>query len=169
MKKFLLPFLAVILAACGTTGTPPQQDGAGVGDGSVQTIDTRGMSGTDLGVLTDPSSILSRRSVHFDFDSFIVRADDRPLLEAHANFLNKNRQMKVLLQGNTDERGSREYNLALGQKRADAVKQVLLLLGVSEAQIESVSLGKEKPRCLQASETCYAENRRVDILYTGEF
>jgi peptidoglycan-associated lipoprotein len=77
--------------------------------------------------------------------------------------------MKMLLQGNTDERGSREYNIALGQKRADVVKQALLLLGAKEAQIESVSLGEEKPRCTDASEDCYAENRRGDMLYSGEF
>jgi peptidoglycan-associated lipoprotein len=77
--------------------------------------------------------------------------------------------MRMLVQGNTDERGSREYNLALGQKRADVVKQALLLLGAQESQIESVSLGEEKPRCDDRTENCYAENRRGDMLYSGEF
>lgn len=169
MKKYLLPFLAVVLAACGTTGAPPQQGGAGVDDGSVTTVDSSGVRGAGLAALNDPNSILSKRSVYFDFDSFIVKTEGRPLLEAHGRFLTQNRQLKVMLQGNTDERGSREYNLALGQKRADAVKQVLLLLGVTDAQVESVSLGEEKPRCTMATESCYAENRRVDILYSGEF
>ena len=105
----------------------------------------------------------------FDFDSYIIKSEAKPLVEAHARFLVQNQQMKMLIQGNTDERGSREYNLALGQKRADVVKQALMLLGAKEAQIESVSLGEEKPRCDDASEACYAENRRGDMLYTGEF
>jgi peptidoglycan-associated lipoprotein len=77
--------------------------------------------------------------------------------------------MKMLIQGNTDERGSREYNIALGQKRADAVRQALTLLGAKEVQIESVSLGEEKPRCTEATESCFAQNRRGDMLYSGEF
>jgi peptidoglycan-associated lipoprotein len=75
----------------------------------------------------------------------------------------------MMIQGNTDERGSREYNLALGQKRAEALKQALMLLGARESQIESVSLGEEKPRCTERTEPCFAENRRSDMLYTGEF
>ncbi len=80
----------------------------------------------------------------FDFDSYVIKSEAKPLVEAHARFLVQNPQMKMLIQGNTDERGSREYNLALGQKRADVVKQALMLLGAKEAQIESVSLGEEK-------------------------
>ncbi|MDR1849492.1 MAG: OmpA family protein, partial [Zoogloeaceae bacterium] len=87
----------------------------------------------------------------------------------HGNFLNANRQLKVLIQGNTDERGSHEYNLALGQKRAEAVRQMLLLLGVQEGQVEAVSLGEEKPRAEGHDEAAWAENRRSDILYSGEF
>jgi peptidoglycan-associated lipoprotein len=77
--------------------------------------------------------------------------------------------MKMLIQGNADERGSREYNLALGQKRAEAIKKALLLLGAKEAQVESVSLGEEKPACTEATEDCWAKNRRGDMLYSGEF
>ena len=128
-----------------------------------------GTSGSGIAALTDPNNILSKRSVFFDFDSYIIKSEAKPLVEAHARFLVQNPQMKMLIQGNTDERGSREYNLALGQKRADVVKQALLLLGAKEAQIESVSLGEEKPRCDDASEACYAENRRGDMLYSGEF
>ena len=91
------------------------------------------------------------------------------MVAAHAKYLVTNKGFKVLIQGNTDERGSREYNLALGQKRADVVKQALMLLGAKESQIESVSLGEEKPRCEDRTENCYAENRRGDMLYTGEF
>lgn len=120
-------------------------------------------------VLTDPSSILSKRSVFFDLDSYVIKDQHRELVGAHANFLKQNTQFKILVQGNADERGSREYNLSLGQKRADALKKALALLGVSEGQIESVSLGKEKPRNEGHDEAAWAENRRDDILYNGEY
>ncbi|MCX8099200.1 MAG: peptidoglycan-associated lipoprotein Pal [Casimicrobiaceae bacterium] len=118
--------------------------------------------------LTDPASPLSKRSVYFDFDVFIVRDEFRPMLEAHANYLKRNPRVRVVIEGNTDERGSREYNLALGQKRAEAVKRVLTLLGVPEAQIDTVSFGEEKPRRTGNSEADHAENRRADIRYVGE-
>jgi peptidoglycan-associated lipoprotein len=171
MKKLLLPaLLASLLAACSSTSTTGT--GAAVEDRSgagVATVTAPGVSGTGIAALTDPNNILSKRSVHFDFDSFVIKAEFRPLIEAHARFLVQNPQMKMLIQGNTDERGSREYNLALGQKRADAVRQALTLLGVSDAQIESVSLGEEKPRCTERTEECFAQNRRGDMLYSGEF
>jgi peptidoglycan-associated lipoprotein len=97
-------------------------------------------------VLTDPKSILSKRSVYFDYDSYEVKSEYKDLVTAHAKFLVENRQFKMLIQGNTDERGSREYNLALGQKRADAIRKMLMLLGAREEQLESVSLGEEKPK-----------------------
>lgn len=118
--------------------------------------------------LTDPSSPLSKRSVYYDLDSYIVKDEYKSLVTAHARYIADNRNAKALIQGNTDERGSREYNLALGQKRADSVKKVMTLLGVPEAQIESVSLGKEKPRAEGHDEAAWAENRRADILYQGE-
>jgi peptidoglycan-associated lipoprotein len=120
-------------------------------------------------VLTDPKSILSKRSVYFDYDSYEVRSEYKDLVTAHARFLADNRQFKMLIQGNTDERGSREYNLALGQKRADAIKKMLSLLGVREDQLESVSLGEEKPKNEGHNESAWAENRRGDMLYSGEF
>lgn len=173
MKKLLLPaLLSALLAACGGTGGS-QQSGAAVDDRSassgVATVNASNVSGSGIAALTDPNNILSKRSVFFDFDSFVIRADAQDLIRAHASFLAQNAQMKMLVQGNADERGSREYNLALGQKRAEAVKQALVLMGAREAQIESVSLGEEKPRCAESSEACFAENRRSDMLYTGEF
>jgi peptidoglycan-associated lipoprotein len=117
--------------------------------------------------LTDPKSPLSRRSVYFDFDKYDVKDEFRGLLQAHATYLNRNHSAKMLIQGNCDERGSREYNLALGQRRSDAVKKTMGLLGASESQMESVSLGKEKPRCTDHSEECFAENRRADMLYSA--
>ncbi len=176
MKKLIVPaLLATLLAACSSTGDSGQtgaqvEDRNGSGGGSgVATVTPSGVSGSGIAALTDPNNILSKRNVYFDFDSFVIKPESRPLVEAHARFLVQNPQMKMLIQGNTDERGSREYNLALGQKRADAVKQALLLLGGKETQIESVSLGEEKPRCTESSDACYAQNRRGDMLYTGEF
>lgn len=131
-----------------------------------------GVSGKPIGSgrdpTKDPSNILSRRSVFFDFDSNAVKDEFKPLVTAHATYLRDNRGRKVILQGNTDERGSREYNIALGQRRADAVKQMMLLLGAQEAQLESVSFGKEKPRNPGHDEAAWAENRRADIVYDGE-
>jgi peptidoglycan-associated lipoprotein len=172
MKKLLLPaLLSVLLVACGGTGGP-QQTGASVEDrtgAGVATVTAPGVTGTGIAALTDPASILSRRSVYFDFDSFVIRSEFTSLVEAHGRFLSQNPEMRMMIQGNTDERGSREYNLALGQKRAEALKQALMLMGARESQIESVSLGEEKPRCTERTEPCFAENRRSDMLYTGEF
>jgi peptidoglycan-associated lipoprotein len=103
--------------------------------------------------------------VFFDYDSFVVRAEARPVIESHARFLQANKQRKANLEGHTDDRGGREYNLALGQKRAEAVRQALNLLGVPESQLEAVSYGKEKPAAQGASEADLAKNRRVEIRY----
>ncbi len=172
MKKLVLPaLLAALLAACSSSG-PTDPQGAAVVDRSgagVATVTTPEVSGSGIAALTDPNNILSKRSVHFDFDQFVIKPEFRPLVEAHARFLVQNPQMRMLIQGNTDERGSREYNLALGQKRADAIRSALTMLGASDAQIESVSLGEEKPRCTERTENCFAENRRGDMLYSGEF
>ncbi|MFZ6742338.1 peptidoglycan-associated lipoprotein Pal [Undibacterium sp. JH2W] len=108
---------------------------------------------------------LAKRSVYFDYDSYAVKEEFKPVVDAHAKFLVANKNRNILIQGNTDERGGREYNLALGQKRAEAVRKSLSLLGVSEAQIEAVSLGKEKPKATGSDEASWAENRRSDILY----
>ena len=125
--------------------------------------------GSPFAALKDPNNILSRRTVYFDFDRFEVRDEYRPLVEAHAKFLRENPSAKMLIQGNADERGSREYNVGLGQRRSDAVKKMLTLLGAREDQIESVSLGEEKPSCNEHTEACYAKNRRDDMLYSGEY
>ena len=118
--------------------------------------------------LRDPANILSRRSVFFDYDSNAVKEEFKPVVSAHAKHLSTNRSKRVTVQGNTDDRGSREYNLALGQRRADAVKQMMTLLGASAEQIETVSYGEEKPRAQGANEQAWAENRRADIVYPDE-
>jgi peptidoglycan-associated lipoprotein len=109
--------------------------------------------------------VLANRSVYFDFDSYVVRDDGKPVVENHSAFLSKNKQRHILIQGNTDDRGGTEYNLALGQKRAEAVRKSMAALGVSDSQIEAVSLGEEKPKATGSGESAWAENRRADIVY----
>ena len=113
----------------------------------------------------DPSSPLFQRSVYFDLNEYTVQTKYQKQLSAHANFLKANSQQKIIIQGNTDERGTAEYNLALGQRRSDAVRKALNLMGVSENQMEAVSFGKEKPKAEGDNEAAWAENRRADIVY----
>jgi peptidoglycan-associated lipoprotein len=115
--------------------------------------------------LNDPQGVLAKRSVYFDYDSYAVRDDAKSVVENHSAYLNKNKGRKILIQGNTDERGGTEYNLALGQKRAEAVRKAMSSMGVAESQIEAVSLGKEKPKAMGSNEAAWAENRRADIVY----
>jgi peptidoglycan-associated lipoprotein len=115
--------------------------------------------------LNDPKGVLANRSVYFDFDSYVVREDGKPVVANHSDYLNKNKERKILIQGNTDERGGTEYNLALGQKRAEAVRRSMGALGVAETQMEAVSLGEEKPKATGSGEAAWAENRRADIVY----
>lgn len=103
--------------------------------------------------------------VYFDYDSFIIKPEFQSTIDAHAQFLKSNTRAKISLEGHTDERGGREYNLALGQKRADAVRQSLTLLGVATSQIETVSFGEEKPAMQGADESAFAKNRRAEFFY----
>lgn len=182
MKRLILALAAsAILAACGSTPTK-EQDGASVEDrGASQqkpppppssstgpttsSLEPKGISGNPL---KDPSNILSKRSVYFELDSNIVKDEFKPLVSAHARYLQQNASQKVTVQGNADERGSREYNLALGQRRADAVKQAMQLLGARSEQIETISFGEEKPRATGQDEKSWAENRRADIVYPND-
>jgi peptidoglycan-associated lipoprotein len=131
----------------------------------IKSVESKSLSANPL---KDPGNILSKRSIYFDYDSTTVKDEFKPLVTAHAKYLTDNRGRKIVIQGNTDERGSREYNLALGQRRADSVKKMLLLLGVHDAQIETVSFGEEKPRATGSDEASFAENRRSDIVYDSE-
>ena len=105
------------------------------------------------------------RIVYFDFDSYAVRPEFGSLIDSHARFINGNSQRRVNLEGHTDERGGREYNLALGQKRAEAVLRALAVSGVSDNQMEAVSFGKEKPAAQGSGEEAWAKNRRVELTY----
>jgi peptidoglycan-associated lipoprotein len=115
--------------------------------------------------LDDPAGALAKRSVYFDFDQYVIKDEYKGTLEAHARYLVANRNRRVVIQGNTDERGSREYNLALGQKRSEAVRKALVALGVPDGQLEAVSFGEEKPRATGSDDAAMAENRRADLAY----
>jgi peptidoglycan-associated lipoprotein len=130
---------------------------------------TPGKPAADAGnPLKDPKNILSQRSVFYALDKYDVTQEYRALVEAHAKYLRENPSARMLIQGNTDERGSREYNVGLGQRRSDGVRKMLILLGARENQIESVSLGEEKPQADGHDESAWSKNRRSDILYSGE-
>jgi peptidoglycan-associated lipoprotein len=177
MKRILLSLaLASLLAACGsqevkkdvpvadrTTGT---QQPASTGTTSTTTPTQQPtIAGNPL---KDPANILSKRSVYFDFDSNAVKDEFRPLVQAHSKYMVDKKDAKIRIEGNCDERGSREYNLALGQRRAEAVKKTMTVLGVAESRIETVSFGEEKPADPGHDEAAWAKNRRADIKYAGE-
>lgn len=118
--------------------------------------------------LRDPKNPLSQRRMQYDYDSAAIRSEYQALLEAHAQYLKNTKNANLILQGHADERGSREYNLALGQRRAEGVLKALQLLGVQDSQVEAVSLGEEKPLAEGQSEEAWKQNRRVELLYQGE-
>lgn len=139
-------------AAAAPTTTPAAQ--SQVATVQAGQMGTKGVDGLPPGV---------GRIVYFDFDSFAVREDGRPVVEAHARLLNGNRSRKMTVEGHTDERGGREYNLALGQKRAEAVVRSLTLLGATESQLEAVSFGEERPAAQGSDEAAWAKNRRAEL------
>lgn len=182
MKRLIASALMLgVLAACSSSPTK-EQDGAAVEDRSKPLPADTAKPKPDTGAsakpfvdkpvggnpLKDPNNILSKRSIFFDYDSNLVKEEYKPLVSAHARYLQQNAAAKVRVEGNADDRGSREYNLALGQRRAEAVKQMMQLLGAQASQIESVSYGEEKARCSEATESCWSQNRRGDIVYQGE-
>jgi len=166
--------LAVMLTAC---SSKPMKDApapveekapAAVSTTTDSDAATSGATTSDVAYnpLKDPNNILSQRSIYFDFDKDEVKAEFRPLIEAHAGYLNQNAGASVVLQGHADEIGTREYNLALGQRRSVSVKKVMNLLGVQDKQIETVSYGEEK--ATGTDTTSRQKDRRVDIIYQGE-
>lgn len=165
--------LVAVLAACGSNvklDDVPVEDrtgsaaGAGAG-GQSGAVDPRGVSGVSVAGAdaTQPNAL--NRVVYFDYDSFEVKPEAQAILDANARYLNANRTRRVNLEGHTDERGGREYNLALGQKRAEAVRRALALLGVPETQMEAVSFGEEKPAQTGLDEAAFSKNRRVELTY----
>ena len=168
-QKLALIASAVLLTACSSTKlqetpvvekTPTPAPAPAEPQREIRPVETGSVD-----PLNDPKGVLANRSVYFDYDSFVVREDGKPVVANHSGYLTKNTNRKVLIQGNTDERGGTEYNLALGQKRAEAVRRAMSSLGVSENQMEAVSLGEEKPKATGSDEAAWAENRRADIVY----
>lgn len=145
---------AVVAPAGGSATTAPAAPQSQVATVQAGQMGGRGVDGLPPGV---------GRIVYFDFDSFVVRDDGRPVVEAHARVLNANRSRKMIVEGHTDERGGREYNLALGQKRAEAVVRSLTLLGAGDAQLEAVSFGEERPSAPGSDEAAWAKNRRAEL------
>jgi len=161
----------VLFAGCSSTklNTPPVDEKplAPPQTTTNNVSDTRDVQTVDTGSKDDLNSnpALANRSVYFDFDSYIVKDEFKPVVDAHSKYLINKKDRKILIQGNTDERGGSEYNLALGQKRAEAVRKSLSVMGVSDAQMEAVSYGKEKPKATGHDEASWAQNRRADIVY----
>lgn len=178
MKKLaLLVASALVLSACSSTketvkpeDVKPTTTAQGPGSGTSASSGATGSQTSGTAIPTPPPTgvIPANRSIFFDFDSNAIRDEFTGTVQAHAKFLSDNRARKIRVEGNTDERGSREYNLALGQRRADAVKRSLSVLGVAESRIESVSYGEEKPRAAGHDESSWQQNRRADIRYDGE-
>lgn len=137
---------------------------AGEEGAALYEVQTQGISGQE-GVGPDATGLLARRTIYFDFDSAQVRSEDLPIIQAHARYLAANPQARVTLEGHTDERGSREYNIALGEARAKAVARLLELNGVRSDRIRIVSYGEEKPVALGHDESAWQKNRRVEIVY----
>jgi peptidoglycan-associated lipoprotein len=176
MRK-LLPMLALaaLASACSNTETKtdaPVADASVKGAQPVAPVASTTRPATSSTVagdpLHDPNSLLAQRSVYFDYDSNSVKDEFRRPIQAHASYMGDKRASKVRIEGNCDERGSREYNLALGQRRAESVKKMMTVLGVGDARIETVSYGEEKPAALGHDESSWAKNRRADIRYTTE-
>jgi len=159
-----------LLAAC---STPPKVEApapapAPVAAAPAPVVQAAPMVAPVVDPLNDPNSALAKRSIYFDFDSYTVKPEYAALSSAHANYLVSHTSRTVVIQGNTDSRGGREYNLALGQKRAEAEQKALAALGVPTARMEVVSFGKEKPKATGENEAAWAENRRADIVYGGK-
>ena len=152
----LLGATALILAACSSVKLDDVNGDSGSG-GSGGNFASQPWN--------DPKSPLYERSVYFDFNEYTVQTKYQKTLSAHASYLKANPKQKIIIQGHTDERGTAEYNLALGQRRSDAVRKSLNLMGVSDDQMEAVSFGKEKPKAEGDNEAAWAENRRADIVY----
>ena len=175
--------LAAVLSACSTvkldepaavedragknvpSTSSSSQANTGNANGNAGNASDAGKNAKSTDPLDDPASVLAKRSVYFDFDSYIVKDEFKTVIEAHGKYLASHPNRKVIIQGNTDERGGSEYNLALGQKRAEAVRRALAAAGAKDSQMEAVSFGKEKPKATGSNEAAWAENRRADLAY----
>jgi len=180
MRYFVLLSVIVSLSACGLG--PLKKRGGGSGDAAADNQQSENAYSTpaddsankfksggslDVTSLNDPNSPLSQRVLYFDLDSSQIKDEDREIITVHAEFLAAHPDITIVLEGHADERGSREYNIALGEKRAKTVKQLMTLQGVAETQIQVISFGEERPVALGHDTSAWNLNRRVEILYTG--
>ena len=163
MKKSLLlaSLLSLFLIGCSSTPIVDVSKPAGPSASNDE-------NDLDLASLRDPNNILSKRSIYFDYDKDIVKTEYKDLLAAHAKYIVSHPKAKMTLTGNTDDRGSREYNVSLGQKRSVSVKKSMNVLGAQDGQIETVSFGEERADTNCKDDACYAKDRRVDISYEKE-
>lgn len=165
--------LSFVLAACGSNvklSDVPVEDrtaGAVGAGGSASGASGRGVAPVEISSTSTTAAgpVGAARVFYFDYDSFTIKPEFQGAIEMHARFLTSNNNRKIAIEGHTDERGGREYNLALGQKRSEAIRRSLSLLGVSETQVEAVSFGEEKPAVVGADEEALAKNRRAEITY----
>jgi peptidoglycan-associated lipoprotein len=180
MKRILITLATIVtltaaLVGCGSNvklSDVPVENRTGSSTGQSGTGDASGVAGRDVAPVqigaSDPSlagPVGVGKVIYFDYDSFVIKPEFQSVVEAHARFLSANKGRKLVIEGNTDERGGREYNLALGQKRAEAVRRALGLLGATDAQVEAVSFGEEKPAATGSDEEAYAKNRRAEFNY----
>lgn len=166
---------SILLVACSSTPvappvvakptTPASSTTASVNTANKPVVPEAVAAAAIAPYLDSQSPLYKERSVYFDFDQALVKSDSAPLMELHGKFLANHPAVSIKIQGNTDERGGSEYNLALGQKRAEAVLKALKSYGVRDTQMEAVSFGKEKPKALGHDESAYAQNRRADLAY----
>jgi peptidoglycan-associated lipoprotein len=164
--------ITALVAAC--SSTPPKAPATAVASPppapAVKQPDSRAVATVTTGSvdpLDDPKGALAQRSVFFDFDSYAIKSEYTPVVTNHSKYLESHSARKIIIQGNTDERGGSEYNLALGQKRAEAVRKAMEAMGVPDSRMEAVSFGKEKPKASGHDEAAWSQNRRDDIVYTA--
>jgi peptidoglycan-associated lipoprotein len=165
MKKIVISILLVNLLAACASNKPAEPVAEQPAAPAAKPVATAPAATTAVDPLNDPASILAKRSVYYPLDVDTVQDADKPAVQAHAKYLGEHADRKVRLEGNCDERGSNEYNLALGQRRADGVKKMLELGGAKAAQLESVSYGEEKPKGSDHNEASWSQNRRTDLNY----
>ncbi|PLC50291.1 peptidoglycan-associated lipoprotein [Pollutimonas subterranea] len=158
-RRLTIAAFVATLAAC--SSVPLDQSASGSGTGGTDSAS----SGQIMDPFNPQSPLAQQRSVYFDFNSYTVPDQYRSVVEMHSTYLTSHGQQKVRIEGNADARGGSEYNLALGQRRSEAVARMMTLLGVNSSQIEAISFGKEKPKALGNTEADFAENRRADIVY----